>query len=324
MTARVAAESLRGPAFPATPYAYYQDRIVPYGCVGFTAGTQGLNYGTGVFEGIRAYWDETAGRLHVVKLREHLERFAASAKLLHLDLGQSVDALAEATQELLVQNAYRGDTYIRPIAHKLQLLPGTGFGVRLRGLTTALSIYALPMPSRSAIEGVRCLVSSWRRIPDVSLPARAKITGSYANIALAVDEAHAAGYDDAILLNTRGNIAEASTANVFLVRDGRLVTPHPGADILAGITRGCVLEMADANGDVVVERDVARSELYAADEVFLTGTGCELVPVTEVDGRPVGDGAVGPVARRYARQYRDAVLGRDEIHGRWLTTVTLN
>ncbi|HEV8555473.1 MAG TPA: branched-chain amino acid transaminase [Actinophytocola sp.] len=323
MTAQEVTEGLRGPAFAATPWTYHQGHVVAYDSVGFTVATQGLNYGTGVFEGIRAYWDPRAHSLHVVKLREHLERFAASARLLHLDLGATVAELSDASTELLVRNGYRGDTYLRPIAHTLQFLPGTAFGVRLRGISTATSIYALPMPAGIGIEGVRCLVSSWRRVPDESLPARAKITGSYANLALAVDEATSAGCDDAILLNTKGTVAEASTANVFLARDGQLITPHLGADILAGITRGCVIELAATEGDTVVEREVPRSELYSADEIFLTGTGCELVPVIAIDGRSVGDGSVGPVTRRYLQRYRDAVHGRDDSLAGWLTTVRL-
>ncbi|EMD23013.1 branched-chain amino acid transaminase [Amycolatopsis azurea] len=315
---------LAGPSVGVTPYVYHQGRIQLYEDVGFTAGTQGLHYGTGVFEGIRAYWQPETAQLHVVRLAEHYRRFLASAGMLRLEIAESVDELCAATAELLVRNDYRGDCYLRPIAHKLALLPGASFGVKLSGLSTALSVYAVPMPRAPLSRSARAQVSSWRRIPDTALPAHGKITGSYANVALAVDEAESNGYDEAILLNVRGTVAEAGTANVFLVRDGHLITPHEGSDILAGITRRCVLEMAVRLGDRTVEREVARSELYTADEVFLTGTGCELLPVTEVDGRVVGDGRIGPVTARYAESYRAAVTGQASEYAPWSTTVQLN
>ncbi len=321
MTVEAPAPAVSGPLFPATPYVYFQGGLVRQEDAALTLGTQALNYGTGVFEGIRGYWDEGRSSLLVVKLREHFARFLASAKVLRLDVTESVDELVAATEELLRRNGHRGDTYIRPIAFKLRLLPGTGFGVKLRGLSTAVAIYALPMPSGRLSGGVRCLVSSWRRVPDASIPSGAKITGSYANIALAVDEAQQAGCDDAILLNTRGTVAEASTANVFLRKNGVLLTPPTSADILAGITRDCVLELAAAAGEPVVEREIARSELYSADEVFLTGTGCELVPVLSIDDRVIGDGTPGPATDSYAGRYRAAVSGRDENFASWLTSV---
>jgi branched-chain amino acid aminotransferase len=315
--------NVQGPIYSATPLAYANGAIVPLEHVGFTAATQGLNYGTGVFEGIRAYWDETTGNLNIIRLREHWERFATSCRFLRLEVEESIDHLIATTVKLLQENRYRGDVYIRPIAHKLQLLPGTGFGVKLKGISTALTIYVVPMPSSGIPTAIRCAVSSWRRIPDSSIPARAKITGSYVNVALAVDEAQTAGYDDAILLNVRGTVAEASTANVFAVQKGQLHTPYASADILEGITRRCVAEIAERNRIPFVERDIARSELYSSEEVFLTGTGCEVVPVVEIDGRVIGCGIAGPLTTALAQKYGAAVRGEDTAYSHWITPASI-
>ncbi|WP_059011861.1 branched-chain amino acid transaminase [Streptomyces specialis] len=310
----------------AAPWVYLDGDVIPASDARLTPSTQALNYGTGVFEGIRGYWHGDHGRLYVVRLREHFERFAASCAFLRLDLpgGAGPGDLADITVELLRRNAHRGHTYIRPLAFKRAFEPGVPFGVKLRGVTTSVSIHTVPMGSAPTGPGIRCGVSSWRRIPDTSLPARAKITGGYANNALAVDEVQAAGFDDAILLNHAGTVAEASTSNVFLVRRGELITPPPSADILEGITRGCVAEIArEELGADVTQRHVARSELYTADEVFLTGTGVEIRPVREVDGRAVGRGEPGPVTTRLAEVYARAVRGEDERFREWLTPVAL-
>lgn len=312
---------VRGPTFSATPLAYVNGTIVSLARTGVTAATQGLNYGTGVFEGIRAYWDESTEALNIIRLREHWERFAASCRFLRLEVEASIEQLIGATVKLLQENRYRGDVYIRPIAHKLQLLPGAGFGVKLRGISTALAIYVLPMSSSGTPTAIRCAVSSWRRIPDNSVPACAKITGSYVNIALAVDEVQDAGYDDAILLNVRGTVAEASTSNIFVVRKGQLNTPSVSAGILEGITRRCIAEIAGRDGIPFIERDIARSELYSADEVFLTGTGCEVVPVVEIDGRAIGYGSIGPLTATLVQKYHAAVRGDDTTYAHWITPV---
>ncbi|GHF30982.1 branched-chain amino acid transaminase [Streptomyces griseoluteus] len=287
-------------------------------------GTQGLHYGTGVFEGIRSYAAADGDEALLFKAKEHYERLHASCRLLRLDLPYSPDELVEVSRELVRRNGLTGDAYLRPLVYKLALEPGTPFGVRLSGVSTSVTILAMPMGDYSRAEGIRCAVSSWRRVPDASLPARAKITGAYANNALAVDEATAAGYDDAIMLNQGGSVAEASTANVFVVRSGEVATPGPDSDILLGLTRAAVMRIiADETGVSVTERAVPRSELHTADEVFLTGTGCQIVPVTEIDGRPVGDGTPGPLTTRVREVYRRAVRGADPRYRHWTTSVGL-
>lgn len=317
---------VEGPASPATPISYINGQWARIDEHGLTVTVQGLHYGTGVFDGIRGYWSEPDQSMHVLCLREHLTRFLMSCRLLRLDTGHSLDDLERVAISLIERNGHDGDIYLRPLAFTTRLQPGVPFGVRLSGVTTTFAMYAVPMPSShdNDLTGARCGVSSWRRVPDESVPARGKITGSYVNVALALDEAQAAGYDDAILLNTRGFVAEATTSNVFLVRGAELVTPGPGSDILEGITRSCVMRMATDMGLIAVERDVHRSELLTADEVFLTGTGCEITPVTEIDGRVIGEPGVDPVTSRIRHLYHESVRGRVDRYREWVTTVALS
>lgn len=290
-------------------WCYHGGELQKLGDVRLSPATHALNYGTGVFEGIRAYWNEGRGTLQVLKLREHFERFEKSCRMLRIDLPLTVDELCDTTLEVLRRNAPREDTYIRPLAYKA----AEAIGVNLRG-PSQLTIFTVPMADYVELTGLKVCVSSWRRTPDTSIPARGKLTGSYINTALAVDEAHRAGYDDAVFLTQDGHVSEASAANIFLLRKGRLVTPPVTADILEGIARDCVMELAEKElGMPVVERDVDRTELYVADEVFLSGTGFQIAPVTEVDGRPVGAGGIGPVAERLQELYFKAA--RESLDG---------
>jgi branched-chain amino acid aminotransferase len=298
---------MRRKAFAANDadWCYHGGELVKLGDVRLSPATHALNYGTGVFEGIRAYWNEGKGTLQVLKLREHYERFEKSCRLLHIELEPSVDELCDLTLEILKRNAPREDTYIRPLAYKA----AESVGVNLKG-GSELSIFTVPMGNYVELTGLRCSVSSWRRTADNAIPARAKCTGSYVNTALAVDQAHRAGYDDAIFLTQTGFVSEASAANIFLVRKGGLITPPVTADILEGITRDAVMELAEKElGMPVDKRDVGRTELYVADEVFLTGTGFQIAPVVEIDDRPIGSGEMGPVAARLQELYFKAARG---------------
>jgi branched-chain amino acid aminotransferase len=310
-----------GPVAPQTPVALIDGEWHRADAYGLTITTQALQYGTGVFEGIRAYRD-ARGLVQVLRLADHVARFFRSCHMLRLDVGCTPTRFAEHLVALIERNGYYGDTYVRPIAIKSRLMPGAPFGVQLASVETLVAAYCLPMPPPSNTgTGIRCAVSSWRRVPDECLPARAKITGGYVNVALAVDEAQAGGYDDAILLNVRGTVAEASTANVFVVRDGALVTPSIDSDILEGVTRACVIEIARALGLGVSERTVLRSELLDADEVFLTGTGCEIQPVINIDGHTVGDGRPGDTTVRLLEEYKAAARGDRSAYVHWLTGV---
>src|ERR671917_1094284 len=298
-------------------WCYHGGELVKLGDVRLSPATHGLNYGTGVFEGIRAYWNESKGTLQVLKLREHYERFEKSCRILHIELPHTIDELCDITLEILRRNAPREDTYIRPLAYKSV----ESVGVNLRG-RSELSLFTVPMGNYVELTGLRCCVSSWPRTPDTAIPARGKLTGSYLNTALAVDEAQRAGFDDAIFLTQDGHVSEASAANIFLVRKGGLVTPPVTADILEGITRDAVIELAERElGMPVMLRDVDRTELYAADEVFLTGTGYQIAPVVQIDGREIGTGEMGPVAGRLQELYFKAARGDNPAYDHWTVAV---
>ncbi len=279
--------------------------------------THGLNYGTGCFEGIRGYWNADEGELYLLQLREHYERLHTSARILMMDLPHSVDELIEITVELCARNGFEENIYIRPLIYK----SAEDVGVRLRGVPDAFAIAALPFNKYFDAEaGLRTCVSSWRRIDDTMAPARAKITGAYINSALAKSEAQMNGFDEAILLSADGHVAEGSAANLFLVRRGVLFTPDPTQNVLEGITRRTVVTLAkDELGLVVVERALDRSELYAADELFLSGSAVGISFINSVDHRIIGDGTIGPVTRELARLFNDMTCGRAAKYRSFLT-----
>lgn len=303
-------------------WAYHAGRFVPFPEVSLPPTTQGLHYGTGVFEGIRAY--ATPGGLSGFRMREHYLRFLRSCRLLRIEPGLSADELVEVTVELLRRNSDHADVYVRPLAYKLGLLPGTPPGVRLTGVSDAVTIVASRMGAYGSPEGIRCTISSWRRPSRAAIPVQAKITGAYVNNALAVEDARARGFDDAILLNEAGQVAEASTANVFAVRGGAIVSPPADADILPGITRDTAFTLAAELGLPAVEAPLHPADLILADEVFLTGTGIGIQPVTEIDGRRIGTGSPGPITTGIAHRYHQVVRGEHPDSHAWLTPVDLD
>ncbi|MFD6315821.1 branched-chain amino acid transaminase [Streptomyces nigra] len=305
-------------------WSWHEGSFVPTSQARVPLTTQALQYGTGVFEGIRAYALPSGRELAVFRLHDHHRRLLRSCRLLRIDLPYGADDLARATVELLRRNAAAADTYIRPLAYKLSLLPGTRPGVGLAGVSDAVSVSTFLMGHYAPPGGLRCTLSSWRRPADGVLPVRAKVCGGYVNSALALDEARAAGMDDAILCNERGQVAEATTANVFAVFGNRLVTPAATADILEGVTRDTVRALAGDLGLAYEVRDVQRTELFLADEVFLTGTGLGIAPVVELAGRPIGDGVPGPVTRLVSEHYTALVRGELDDDRGWLTRVPLN
>ena len=299
---------------------YFEGRFVPQAEAKVPITTHAFNYGTGCFEGIRAYWSPHQERLNVVRLREHADRLLRSAHILHLEppAGLTVERVGEVVGELLARNGYREDVYIRPILYK----SGATIKVTLSGIASDLCIYTLPFGDYLDIRsGLRVMISAWRRIDDNSIPSRAKPTGAYLNAALASDEARARGFDEAIMLTQDGHVSEASSSNLFLVEQGVLVTPEATDDVLVGITRDCVLALAHERGLKVEVRRVDRSELLAADEAFLSGTGVQIAPITEVDGRTVGGGGLGPVTRELQDAYLSVVRGETEAWQEWLTPV---
>ncbi len=281
--------------------------------------THGFLYGTATFEGIRAYWNEEQGQLFGLKLREHFRRLTDSAKLLLMEPPLPVDELVTLTAELLRRNGFRQDTYIRPTLYKST----EAIGVRLHRLEREMVIFAVPFGEYIAIDrGISAQTVSWRRNSDLAIPARAKITGAYANSAFSKSEAQLNGYDEAIVLTHDGHVSEGSAENIFMVRDGVLMTPGVSDDILEGVTRAGMMELAARElGVTTLVRSIDRSELYIADEVFLCGTGAQLSPVTSIDHRTVGDGTVGPITKALATLYFDAVRGRLPAYSHWLTPV---
>jgi branched-chain amino acid aminotransferase len=281
--------------------------------------THGFAYGTGCFEGIRGYWNEQDQQIYLFRIREHFERLLRSCKVLQISLPYTVDQLVDISIELVRRNDHRGDIYIKPIAYKADL----SIGVRLHGIPEDFLITSQPMGNYIDITGLHCGVSSWRRVDDNAIPARAKICGAYVNSALAKSEAQQNGFDEAIMLTQEGHVSEGSAANIFLLLNGELVTPAPTENILLGITRDTLMELARRElGRITRERQVDRTELYAADEIFLCGTGVQMAPVVRVDHRPVGDGTIGPIARTLQETYFDVVRGRlPEYRAQWCTPV---
>ncbi len=315
-TAARSAEGSDGRRLEAGGWAYFEGRLVPFREANVSVATHALNYGTAVFEGIRAYRQHDGG-LAILFAREHYDRLLRNARLIRADVAESADDLVGATRELLRRNGEVADLYIRPLLYK------SAHSVRLQltGLEDRIAIYSFPLGDYVATEGLRVTVSAWQRVNDNAVPARGKITGSYVNACLAVEDAKAGGYAEAILLTSEGHVAEASSANLFLVSDGELATPPLSDDVLPGITRAAVMELARDNGLPVVERKVDRTELYTADEVFLTGTGVQVAAVQSVDDRAVGDGSSFPVTALLQERYFGAVRGRDPRYERWLTRV---
>jgi branched-chain amino acid aminotransferase len=280
--------------------------------------THGLHYGTAVFEGIRCY--ETSRGPAIFRHLDHLERLERSAKLYYMDLPYTVKQLRSATHELISRNGLQS-CYIRPIAFR-------GYGhMGLNPLDAPVDVSIAVWPWGAYLgeggtrDGVRAKVSSWERISPRSLIPHAKASGQYLNSVLAKIESLKAGYDEAILLDEHGHVCEGSGENVFAVRDGVVVTPPQTASILDGINRRSVITLARELGHDVVERDIARAELYLADEMFLTGTAAELVPVRELDDHAIGSGRPGPITRALQAAFQDALYGRSERHLEWLDLV---
>ena len=299
-------------------WAYFRGGFVPLRDANINVMTHAFNYGTAVFEGIRAYWNADDEQLYGLDLLAHYERIRDSAHLLLMDVRQSPQQLADATVEILRRDALREDVYVRPIVYK----SSETIGVRLHNLDSDVTIFAVPFGQYIDTEGgIRAQVSSWRRTDDNAIPARGKITGAYVNGAFAKSEAQLNGFDEAIVLTADGHVSEGSAENLFMVLDGMLVTPPTTDNILEGITRRRIMEVAGDLGIGVMQRSIDRTELYGADELFLCGTGAQISPIVEVDRRSVGSGRPGPITRRLSTTYFDAVRGRLDAYRGWLTPI---
>jgi branched-chain amino acid aminotransferase len=300
-------------------WVYFDGEFGHYHDVKLGLMTHALHYGTGVFEGIRAYWNPKQEQLHLLQAPAHFERMRRSANVMRLTLPHSTEDLVNLTVEVLRRNQFKSDVYIRP----LLFTASEEIGVRLHNIAYSFLIYAIPFGNYVEIEGgLRCMVSTWRRVPDQSLPARAKVTGAYAQSALAKSEANEAGYDEAIVLTVDGHVSEGSAENLFMIKDGVFVTPPVTDDILEGVTRTLLIGLIkDELGLPVIERSIDRTELYTCDELLLCGTGAQVAPVIEVDRRTVGDGKVGEFTQELQNIYFGAVRGETPKYKDWTIPV---
>jgi branched-chain amino acid aminotransferase len=306
------------PTDPETMICYFEGKFVPLSEAKVSIMTHAFMYGTAVFEGIRGYWNDAEGQLYALKVREHVERIRNSCKIMLMEPVPSVDELTSLIVETARRNGFREDIYIRPSFYKST----QAIGVKLHGLQHQLYILALPFGDYvDTTVGIKVGTVSWRRTSDTSMPSRAKIVGSYVNPAFSKTEAMLNGFDEALVLTEDGHASEGSAENLFIVRDGVLITPPITDDILEGITRAGLIELASDIGLTVIERSIDRSELYIADEVFMCGTGAQLSPVVEVDRRPVGGGTVGPITARLKDRYFDIVRGKVPEYRHWVTPI---
>ena len=300
-------------------YAYFRGEIVPYSEAKVSVLTHGFNYGTAVFAGVRAYWNAEQEQLYVFRAAEHFQRLLQSAKVMCMEFDHTPESLTQITLDLLRMEEYRRDIYIRPLAYKADEI----VGVKLHDLIDEITIAALPFDSYVANDtNAHVTFSSWRRLDDNMIPARGKVSGAYANSALIKTDAVKAGFDEALVLTQDGHVSEGSAMNIFMVRNGVLITPTITENILEGITRRTAIELARQEmGVEVIERPIDRTEIYMSEELFMTGTAAQVVAITQVDHRQIGTGVMGPITTRLRELYQQVVRGNLNEYRHWNTPV---
>lgn len=298
-----------------TRYAFFKGAMVPLEDAKIGIMTHAFLYGTACFEGIRAYWNSEEEQLYAFRVREHYERILNSCKILMIKPQYTLDELCAMTQELLVKCGDREDVYIRPIFYKSSEI----IGVKLNGLQDDFLMFSVPFGVYLDLsKGLKVRVSSWRHPEDNMIPMRAKINGAYVNASLAKSEALLDGYDEAIFLDNTGHVSEGSAANLFIIRDGKLITSPVTSDILEGITRDTIIQLAkDELGIDTIERPIDRTELYVCDEAFFVGTGVQVSPIAEIDHRLVGKGGVGELSLKIQSLYFDVAKGKKKKYQDW-------
>lgn len=300
-------------------FCFLEDTFVPWEEAKVPVSTHALHYGTAVFAGLRGYWNEEEHQLYVFRIRDHFERLHDSVRIIFIDLKYSVDELIDITKQLLRKNEFKCDVYIRPLAFK-SVGPKI-VGMDITTVPNSFLMFALGFGEYLPLSGgLHVCTSTWRRIPDVCIPARGKISGAYANSCLAKSEATLSGFNDAVFLTEDGYVSEGSAMNLFIVRKGTIITTPVYADILEGITRRTLMQVARDLGIPVEMRPIHRSELYVSDEIFFCGTGVQLAPVTKVDHREVKNQEM-PVTKRIQKTYFDIVRGKNEKYRNWLTPI---
>lgn len=306
---------------PQMRYAYFHGQIVPIEQANVSILTQALHYGTGVFGGMRAYWNADQSQLYIFRPYDHFERLLQSASILRMNLDYTPDSLLNILIALIRKEGFQTNCYIRPLA----FIAEHTLAVRLHDLQADLTIIVQPLGDSSYVnidEGAHVCFSAWRRVDDNAIPARGKVVGAYVNSMLIKSDAMLAGYDDALVLSDDGHLAEASAANVFIVRKGVAITPPITANILEGVVRRSLIRLLREELQVeVVERNIDRTEVYLADEIFMCGTGAQISPVTHVEHRAVGAGNIGPITRQLRELYMNVVHGRVEKYRDWASPV---
>jgi branched-chain amino acid aminotransferase len=297
-------------------YAYFHKKFVPLAEAKISVMTHALHYGTAIFEGIRGNWNSEQEQIYIFRLKEHYQRLKNGCRLLRINLPHSVEELCQITVELVRKCGFKEDIYIRPLAYK----SSQALGVRLHDLENDFLVFAIPWGRYLDMDACRCCVSSWRRPADNVIPPQAKITGIYINNAFTKTEAMDNGFDEGIMLSPDGYVSEGSGENIFLMVNGKLVTPPTYNSILVGITRDTVIQLArNELGIETIERPVDRSELYIADECFLTGTAAHITPISEIDHRQIGDGKVGEITIKLKELYFDVIKGNNAKYLGWCT-----
>ena len=296
-------------------YAYFKGQIVPYSEAKVGVLTHALNYGTGVFGGVRAYKNDENGKLYLFRPYDHYKRFLNSCKMMLMGFDETPESMTQHTIDLVRKGGFSEDVYIRPLAYKSSEM----IGVKLHDLEADFSIVALPFGKYVSNDtNAHVTISSWRRLDDNVIPARGKISGAYANSAFIKTDAIRSGFDEALVLTQSGHLSEGSAENIFMVRNGVLYTPAVYENILEGITRRSIMELAAAElGMEVVERPIDRTEVYICDELFMTGTAAQVTAITKVDHRPVGEGVMGPVATKLRELFFDILRGKNEKYAAW-------
>lgn len=299
------------------PYAFFEGKIVSTENAKINIMTNAFQYGNAVFGGIRGYVGAD-NDIYIFRISDHYKRFLSALKILNKTIKYSQNRLIEITKELAKKNKPATDSYFRPIAY------GTRYGLSpdLHYLDFDFALYMIPLGEYLPLSrGLKLMISSWTRISDSMIPARAKISGSYVNSSLAKGDASRLGFDDALMMNADGHITEGSAANFFMIRDGILITPPKYSDVLEGVTRRTLLELAEELSVSVVERDIDRTEVYIADEAFLSGTGAQVAWIAEVDGRKVGNGKMGSITGKIQKLFFDIVRGKEKKYKDWLTKI---
>lgn len=300
-------------------YAYFKGQIVPYEQAKIGVFTHALNYGTAVFGGMRAYWNRDKEQLYIFRPQDHFKRFLSSTRLMRMEFDDTPESLTQITIELLRADNHHRDVYIRPLAFNTDEI----IGVKLHDLHAVISIVAVPFERYVSNDtNAHVTVSSWRRVDDNAIPARGKISGAYANSALIKSDAVLSGFDEALVLTQEGHISEGSAMNIFMIKDGIVITPPVTENILEGITRRSAIELARQELKLpVVERQIDRTEVYLCDEFFMTGTAAQIVAVTRVDHHPIGSGKIGPYTSQLREAFDNAVRGNLEQYFHWNTPV---